>query len=56
MKKLLTGILIPGAIVLTGIGAFALLKSLGAPPARVERRYSGPLAVEISPVCAAGDR
>lgn len=42
VKKLLSGVL-PMAIVLTGIGAFALLRSMGDPPERLEREFAGPL-------------
>lgn len=47
LRKLLSGA-VPVAIVLVGLGAFALLRSMGEPPARVERDFSGPLVEGIA--------
>jgi len=47
LKKILSGV-IPVAIVLVGLGVFSLLRSMGAPPERVERDYAGPLVEGVA--------
>ena len=47
MRRALSGVLLPVAIVLTGMGAFALLQVMGTPPTRVEQPYVGPLVESV---------
>ncbi|MFH1572041.1 MAG: HlyD family efflux transporter periplasmic adaptor subunit, partial [Gemmatimonadota bacterium] len=47
-SKLISGVVIPGAIALTGLAAFALLRTMGEEPQRVERTYEGPLVESVA--------